>query len=67
MGMSNWVDLPVLVAFAGCENRYEPLEWAKRHCPSYITNDTVQQQGEYYYRFYFGQERDRLMFLLRWS
>jgi hypothetical protein len=65
--MSNWVDLPVPVAFAGCENRYEPLEWAKRHCASYITNDAVQKSGDYYYRFYFGQEQDRMMFLLRWA
>jgi hypothetical protein len=65
--MSNWVDLPVPVAFAGCENRFEPLEWAKQHCPSYITNDAVIEQGVYYYRFYFGRERDRMWFALRWS
>ena len=67
VGVNNWVDLPVLVAFAGCENRYELLEWAKQHCPSYITNDAVQKGGEYHYRFYFGDEQDRVMFLLRWS
>ena len=67
VGVNNWVDLPVPVAFAGCENRYEPLEWAKQHCPSYITNDAVQKEGEYHYRFYFGDERDAVSFALRWS
>lgn len=67
MGLNNWVDLPVPAASPGVESLYEPLEWAKRHCPSYITNDAVQKQGEYHYRFYFGDERDRLMFVLRWA
>lgn len=67
MAVENWVDLLVPVARAGCENRYEPLAWAKQHCPSYITNDAVQKQGEYYYRFYFGNEQDRAWFALRWS
>ena len=65
--MSNWVDLKVPVASPGCKNYFEPLEWAKKHCPSYITNDAVQKQGEYYYRFYFSNERDRMWFVLRWS
>ena len=67
LAVENWVDLPVPVAFAGPKNRYEPLEWAKQHCPSYITNNAVQKHGEYYYRFYFGRERDRMWFALRWS
>lgn len=65
--MNNYVDLLVPVAFPGWENRYEPLEWAKQNCPSYITNDAVQLYGEYYYRFYFGREQDRTWFALRWS
>jgi len=62
--MSNWVDLPVPVEWGPFHN---PLSWAKTHCPSYITNDAVQRDGDYYYRFYFGQEQDRVMFLLKWS
>jgi len=71
MGIAmNWVDLLVPPAQRGPSPRYEPLEWAKAHCPTYITNDAVQKNGEYYYRFYFGLseqgERDRIMFSLRW-
>lgn len=64
---SNWVDLPVPMASPGFESRYEPLDWALAHCASYITNDAVQKQGVYYYRFYFGNERDQIAFALRWS
>lgn len=46
---------------------YEPLKWAKKHCKSYITNDAVQKKGQYYYRFYFGNEKDYMLFILRWS
>ena len=46
---------------------YEPLTWAKKHCPSYITNDAVQKKGGYYYRYFFGDERDQILFMLRWS
>ena len=64
---NNWVDLLVPMASPGFESRYEPLAWALAHCPSYITNDAVQKQGEYHYRFYFGDERDQIAFALRWS
>lgn len=64
---NNWVDLPVPMASPGFESRYEPLDWALAHCPSYITNDAVQKEGEYHYRFYFGDERDQIAFALRWS
>jgi hypothetical protein len=46
---------------------YAPLGWAKRNCPSYITNNAVQKNGDYYYRFYFGDEQDQLLFLLKWT
>ncbi len=69
--MSNWVDLLVPPAMQGASSRYEPLEWVKKHCPSYITNDAVQKDGRYYYRFYFHDswqgQRDQVMFALRWS
>lgn len=63
---NNYIDLPVPVATPGCKNRYEPLEWAKMNCPSYITNDAVQKNGDYYYRFYFSNEKDILIFSLKW-
>lgn len=47
---------------------YDPLwtalEWAKKNCPSYITN-RVAEDGKICY--YFGEERDATAFLLRWS
>lgn len=48
----------------------EVLEWSKKHCPSYITNDAVfrsDEYGDWYYRFYFGDERDYILCQLRWS
>ena len=63
---NNYCDLLVPVAFPGCKNVYEPLEWAKKFCPSYITNDAVQKNGDYYYRFYFGNQRDLIAFTLKW-
>lgn len=62
--MKNYVDLPVPKEWI---NAYELLEWTKKHCPSYITNDAVQKGGEYYYRFYFGNDKDLTWFALRWS
>lgn len=46
---------------------YGPLKWAKKHCKSYITIYAVQKKGQYYYRFYFGNEKDYMWFKLRWS
>lgn len=65
--MNNFVDLLVPVATPGFSNRHEPSIWAKKNCPSYITNDAVQKNGEYYYRFYFGKEQDQIIFALRWA
>ena len=65
--MNNYVDLLVLPAQQGPHRLYEPLEWAKKNCSSYITNDAVQVRGQYYYRFFFGNEKDRIWFALRWS
>lgn len=63
----NYVDIPVPVAQPSIRYGFEPLQWAKKNCPSYITNDAVQKQGVYYYRFYFSQERDQIMFALKWA
>lgn len=62
--MKNYVDLPAPIAYAP---EYVPLEWAKKNCPSYITQDAVQRNGNYYYRFFFRDERDLILFALRWS
>lgn len=64
--MSNYVDLKVPSVVRGPYRSYEPLVWAKRNCPSYITNDAVQKEGVYYYRFYFSNDRDQALFALRW-
>jgi len=64
--MNNYVDLKVPPVMKGPSPSYEPLTWAKKNCPSYITNDAVQKSGVYYYRFYFGNEKDRAWFALRW-
>lgn len=47
----------------------EMLKFAKENCPSYITNDVeVRKPHEWYYhRFYFGDEKDYIVFVLRWS
>lgn len=29
---------------------WEPLEWAKKHCPSYITNDVANDATPFYLR-----------------
>ena len=63
----NYVDIPVPVTQPSIRFGFEPLRWAKKNCPSYITNDAVQKQGQYYYRFYFGHEQDQLMFALKWA
>lgn len=65
--MNNYVDLLVPLARRGPSKKYEPLQWAKDYCPSYITNDTVMKGGRYYYRFFFGSEKDCTLFALRWS
>lgn len=64
---NNFVDLPVPVAMSSSKPGYEPLIWAKNNCPSYITNDAIQKNGVYYYRFFFGREQDQVMFMLRWA
>jgi hypothetical protein len=53
---------------------YDPvwtaLTWAKAHCPSYITND-IHMDGYNTYDhtkidYHFADEKDALMFMLRW-
>lgn len=65
--MSNWVDMPMYWPSNVDEKAYEALKWAKKNCSSYITNDAVEKEGKWYYRFFFSQEKDVMMFVLRWS
>lgn len=49
---------------------FEPLLWAKEHCPSYIFND-IHQDGYNTYDnskidYHFADERDAVLFILRW-
>lgn len=52
------------------------VEWAKTHCPGYITNSAVAEDlgtqpttppWEYFRVFYFSDDKDATLFLLRWS
>jgi UDP-N-acetylmuramyl tripeptide synthase len=45
----------------------EMLDWAKSHCASYITNNAEKRGEDWYYRFHFGEEKDYIIFKLRWS
>lgn len=55
--MSNQVKLPY-------DPMWTALSWAKKHCPSYITNtmDTDQQIV-----YYFCEEKEALLFQLKWT
>jgi hypothetical protein len=49
----------------------EPLAWAKENCPSYITND-VHMSGYNAFDptkidYFFEDNKDALIFALRWS
>ena len=50
---------------------WEPLVWAKEHCPSYITNDMHQDGYNTYDHtkidYHFSDEKDYVLFMLRWS
>lgn len=50
---------------------WEPLDWAKEHCPSYITNDLHQDGYNTYDHtkidYHFADEKDAVIFMLWWS
>lgn len=52
---------------------WEALFWAKAHCKSYITNDTVPETPANIYprvykiEYFFADERDATWFRLMWS
>ena len=67
--MKNYVVIPY-------DPTWQALEWAKEHCPSYITNVRTPWPPRYYtthsiddikIRFYFGNKRDATAFALKWA
>jgi hypothetical protein len=52
------------------DDNWEALAWAKKNCPSYITNDATKITVHIPYvtviNYYFGNEKDAIMFHLRW-
>jgi len=50
---------------------WQPLEWAKRYCTSYITNDMHQDVYNTYDNtkidYFFANEKDAMWFVLRWA
>jgi hypothetical protein len=49
------------------------LEWAVMNCPSYISNDTEKRVVDFtgletitYVNYYFSDEKDAVLFSLRW-
>jgi len=50
---------------------WEPLDWAKKYCSSYITNDMHMNGYNTYDHtkvdYHFSDEKDALMFMLRWA
>jgi hypothetical protein len=50
---------------------WQALTWAKEHCPSYITNDMHMDGYNTYDKnkldFHFSEEKDAIMFMLRWK
>lgn len=49
---------------------WKPLDWAKKHCPSYITNDVHKNEFNQFdlskIDYYFSEQKDMILFLLRW-
>jgi len=49
---------------------WTPLEWTKKYCSSYISND-IHKYGNSYDNtridYFFSDEKDAMWFMLRWS
>jgi len=43
------------------------LDWAKEHCPSYIIQDIYRCHDVKWVDYFFGDDRDALIFTLKWS
>lgn len=53
------------------DSDWKALTWAEEHCPSYITND-IHMDGYNTYDdtkidYHFSDEKDAIMFILRWK
>lgn len=62
VGMSKYVTLPY-------DPVWEALVWAKKNCPSYITNaicDGYNTHDNNKIDYFFADENDMLIFALRW-
>lgn len=52
---------------------WRALTWTKENCPSYITNQGRPHTGstldnrKYVIDYYFGEERDAVLFALKWK
>jgi hypothetical protein len=49
---------------------WKALEWAKEHCPDYITNDVHKNSGRtqgVLIDYFFASERDAVFFRLKWA
>ncbi len=47
-----------------------PLEWAKKHCSSYISNNIHKYGNSYDNKridYFFRDEKDAIWFTLKWS
>jgi hypothetical protein len=48
---------------------WTPLEWAKKHCLSYITNIAAKPRPgstDMFIEYVFGNEQDAVFFSLKW-
>jgi len=56
------------VTMFGLRKPHEKKRWAVQHCKSFVYMDTGYWSGDDgVYTFYFGDEADKLMFLLKWK
>ena len=49
---------------------WAPLEWVKKHCSSYISNDIHKYGNSYDAKridYFFRDEKDAIWFVLRWA
>ena len=54
------------------DKSWEALEWAKKNCPSYVTNSsanfaTIGPDEWPVISYYFNEEKDAVAFMLRWK
>lgn len=48
---------------------WQALTWAKKHCPSYITNNSHVEPTTFQFVvvYFFSDEKDATAFTLKWS